>query len=206
MIGCCDDPCSRLLPQYHWRCNCFYQKTPNGSQPEIEGHKRSNSAKKSNEGETISHDSARELKRLLPAAAINLMNICFEIFKHGAVASAVDDENGLSFKPIGSELDRPQNGEREPTTVFKMSSNGQVYIALTAHAFKDYVCDWIWLVNDCYILHVSSLDGRLTKFYLGFSLENFNESDEELHNDLRPQILSQSGQTRNMSCGEHGCQ
>lgn len=77
-----------------------------------------------------------------------------------------------------------------------MSFSGHNYIALTAHVFKEYVCDWIELVIESYMLHLSTLNGRLTTFYPYFLLdENANECDEANHDDLFPQILRQAKQS-----------
>lgn len=140
---------------------------------------------------------------MLQVTAISLIKkVSFNIFKRGAVASGVDIESKISFKTVGLETERLQNGERVLTIVFKMASSGLYYITLITQAFEKYVCDWIGLVNDCYDLHVSTLYGRSTTFNPDLSLEKGNESDEEINTELNVKELPQSRQTRNVNCAD----
>lgn len=148
------------------------QEVPNAVAPLIE----------SNKGVSIPRDIACKLKRLLLVAAISLMNSRLNLFKREAVVSGVDIESEISFKTVGSETARLRNGETELTITFEMPPNGHYYISLAAHAFKEYFSDWIGLVNDCYVLQVSPLDGRPTTFNSDFPLAKFNESDKEINN------------------------
>lgn len=141
------------------------------------------SIKRANKDESILYGSARGLRRLLSVASIFFINIWFNIFNTEAVAYGVDVECKLPFIPNWSKIAHLQHEEGELTIVFKLPSNGYYYIALTAHAFQEYVYEWIGLVIDCYIFYAFTLNGRLTTFNLGPPLEKVNESGEEIHND-----------------------
>lgn len=67
-----------------------------------------------------------------------------------------------------------------------MPSNGYYYIAVKARAFKTFVCDFIALVDDCYILHFRILEGRLITFDPNILFQNVTQSHEELQDDLCP--------------------
>lgn len=125
------------------------------------------------------------------------MNSYMDIFKRGAVAFAVNVKSELYFKPVETEIAWLRNGDRELTIPFKMPSNGHYYIAFWDLAFIEYVCNWNGLVNDCYTLHLFTLDGPFKTFYPDFRPEKVNESDKELHHDLCPQILPQARQAEN---------
>lgn len=56
-----------------------------------------------------------------------------------------------------------------------MPSNGHYYNALTIHAFKEAICDWIGLINDCYVLHAHSLDDQFLPFCSSIPVKKVNE-------------------------------
>lgn len=139
----------RLDAQITFAVDCFLDvskvtcvsKNPNQNNQDknMEPAKRNSCTKKSKKDRIIYQDSGRDLKRLLSDAAMSIMNICFDILKRGAVASKIDVECKLSFKPIWSEIARLQNGERKLTMLFNMPSYSPHYIVIPALAFKNYV-------------------------------------------------------------------
>lgn len=64
-----------------------------------------------------------------------------------------------------------------------MPSNCRFYIALTALAFKQFICSWIGLVNDFYILQTTFLDCGFVPSSSEVSLEKINKSYEEFQSD-----------------------
>lgn len=106
----------------------------------------------------IPPDSPRNLKWLLPIAVTNLAQSCCRIFKQEATACGVDIERKLSVDIFGEACTLVRNVSKEHTICFKISRYVHFYIALTDHAFMQFIWSWICLVNDCYILHAYSLD------------------------------------------------
>lgn len=106
--------------------------------------------KMSNEGGSISYDIGRDPKRLLSIAAMSLMSSCSNIFQKESDASDIDVVCKLFFKSVVARTARLQDGKKELKIAFLMPFNGHYYIVLAAHAFNDYVCDWIGLANDCF--------------------------------------------------------
>lgn len=66
------------------------------------------------------------------------------------------------------------------------------------HAFSDYICDWLGIVNDCYILHSRSLEEAFQLFQSISPLETLHDSDEELptlaqkRSEIHPSLLYQN--------------
>lgn len=70
-----------------------------------------------------------------------------------------------------------------------MPSNGNYNIALTVHAYKKIVSDWIGLANDCYILHAHSLHSQLSFFCSKSPFKNVNESDGDIQFEPKQAIV-----------------
>lgn len=135
--------------------------------------------KRINRGGTAPQESLKRLKVMLPIAAANLMSECFEIIQQHCNLS--QEKFNLEFSASsGKSVEKKMNNEdREFTICFQMPDNGHYYIALTVHAFSDYICEWIGRVHDCYILHSSSLDMPFQKFKNTNPFPVLFESDEE---------------------------
>lgn len=118
--------------------------------------------KKSTKCECLLNGRARDQRHFCPAAAISLLNSCPDSFKIEEGLCGIDAESKSSFRAAGSLIIRLQNAEREVTVSLKVISDGRNYIALTAHAFKYNVCDWIGVVIEWYIFCVSITYGRFT--------------------------------------------
>lgn len=132
-----------------------------------------------NRGGTIPPDTARITKSLLPVSATNQAQYCYKLFcKHRPISNP-----GTSIKrsvlSSGSISDRVNNSERDHTVCFRMPKTKHHYIALTVHAFKDYVSDWIGNVNDFYILHSRYLDRSFEPFSSTVPLESVLDSNKE---------------------------
>lgn len=80
-----------------------------------------------------------------------------------------------------------RNEERELKIAIETSSNGHRYIFLTAGVLSINICDRMALIDDCYIHHRSSMDVGCTLLIPDFSLEEVNESDENIKINYRPQ-------------------
>lgn len=79
----------------------------------------------------------------------------------------------------GSDENSLNNEERKHTIAMMMPSNGHVYVALNRRSFNEYICDWLGLVHDCYILRTCSIDESLSWFRHGLCNVIVNESDNE---------------------------
>lgn len=131
------------------------------------------------EGRTMTQESARELKSLLLIAAANQINSFFAIFRNKTVASVADFVGELSGHATFLELDHLRKDRRNQIIAFKMSFSEHYSTALTRHVFKKNIWIWIGLVNDCYMLHIFSLDSQFVLFDPDFLYAKFNESDED---------------------------
>lgn len=61
----------------------------------------------------------------------------------------------------------------------KMPDNRHYFIALTIHAFSDYICDWIGKFHDCYIFHSASSNTPFQKFGNSKRFSDIFKIDEE---------------------------
>lgn len=130
-------------------------------------------------GGTVPQESLRKLKLLLPLAARNLLCFCYKIFRKRCPECSESEcvETGVAQGVTIEE--RLKNNSRVHTICFKMPDTGQYYIALTLYAFKEFLCEWMGNVNDCYILHSRSLNDPFVPFQSEYPLETIYESDEE---------------------------
>lgn len=71
-----------------------------------------------------------------------------------------------------------------------MSSNGHFYIALTVHAFKQFTCPWIGLINGSYILHTLSLGNQIVPLSFEFPLQKVSKSNKEIQTNIRHAMCS----------------
>lgn len=68
-------------------------------------------------------------------------------------------EAELFVRDNGSKLQRLDSRNRLCTFVAKMPVSAKFYVALTSLAFKQYICDWLGSINDCYVLQSNFLKG-----------------------------------------------
>lgn len=78
--------------------------------------------------------------------------------------------------------DHLNNEERNNTVATVYPGNGYFYIALTSQTFINFVCKWILLVSDCYILCSRSQSATFKTFSVQYVLVViYNIDEEELH-------------------------
>lgn len=62
---------------------------------------------------------------------------------------------------------------------FRMPSNGHYNIRLTIHAFSEFICDWMELVNESSNLHSKHPESSFMRFRAQDQLIHVNKSDQE---------------------------
>lgn len=70
--------------------------------------------------------------------------------------------------------------EEKYTPCFQYPQTKHFYIALTVHALKKFIYDWIEEIYDCYDLHAKSFDQEFVLFCENVFLQSLLESNEEL--------------------------
>lgn len=58
------------------------------------------------------------------------------------------------------------------------------YIALTVHAFKEIICDWVQDIYDCFILHAESLNHEFVPSREKIPFQPLHGSDGELEDSV----------------------
>lgn len=111
------------------------------------------------------------------------MDSYFRIFIKKPAVLGVGNDSDLSVRAIGSQIVPVRNDDREQTIAFIKPSSGHYLVAFIVHAFKDFSCDWIGLISDCYIFHAFSLDSQFINFNPDFSLKTIQESDGEIQDN-----------------------
>lgn len=95
----------------------------------------------------------KRLKFMLPMAGVNLLSDCCDIFRDYCAFDYLYTKLELSATSTRSIEERMNNNRsREVTICFEISDNGHYHIALRVHGFKDYICHWIGVVCNQYIL------------------------------------------------------
>lgn len=74
------------------------------------------------------------------------------MFKVIAGLSSNQLQAELSVGDDGSEEERVDNQDGFYAYVVKMPIDSKFYIAMTSHAFKHNICDWLGSIRDCYFL------------------------------------------------------
>lgn len=131
-------------------------------------------------------DSVQRFQSHLPMAVSQLMSYCCDEYRFECA------ERGLSQDELRIISRGPKSGvaglrhkttldnhSRQHTLSFRYPANGHYYVSLTNQSFADFICDWIGVVNDCYILHANALEKPLLPFDHAQVQEFINESDEE---------------------------
>lgn len=108
--------------------------------------------------EVISREGATRLKTLFPNAAISLQNFWLKKSKVKDKLSVAQLQAELFVKDDGSEEEQLDNQNSFSTSVGKVPVNGNSYIALTSHASKQHICDWMGSILECYVLRSKSLN------------------------------------------------
>lgn len=168
-IWCFDHSRSRLLTRYRWRHRLFRQNTPKRPEYKNWGSMRSSL---SNEITNWWNYTTRLCSWTQASSLSSCHKPCEQLlsfFQKRSSCIRQSCQKQPFFKPVGSEIAWLRNGKGNQTTAFKMASSGHYHIDITAHAFKEYICDWIGLVNDCYILYISTFDNWPPAFNPDFS-------------------------------------
>lgn len=79
--------------------------------------------------------------------------------------------------------DESENVQRLHTLVFFYNKNGLCNVALTKGAFGDFVCLWIGIVSNCYVMHSHSRTSMLMPLCESDVFHLVQESDEEMGRD-----------------------
>lgn len=105
-------------------------------------------------------DSVQRFQSYLPMAVSPLMS-CFSDEYKFEYADRGLSQDELRF--IGRDTNSSvaglslttanDNHSRQHTLSIRYPANGRFYISYTNHSLADFICDWIGVVNDCYILH-----------------------------------------------------
>lgn len=159
-----------------------------------------NVLKKSNKGENMPHDNACDLRCLHLVATTILLSSRLNILKRSSCVWCWCWKKNHFFKPVESDIARQRNAEDIIATAFDMLSNEHCYIDVKAHAFKNYVCDWIGLVNVCSVFHVPTLDELCTTHSPDFPFYRDHKRSKDINNGLSAKELHQTIWTPNANC------
>lgn len=129
-------------------------------------------------GGTSLQKSSKRIKASLEIAATNFSDSCYTIFGEEPVRQKAELKTELSVDFTGTEESLSINVNRERTIAFRILSNGHYYIGLTIHTFSEYICDWMGLFNDCYILHSEHLESSFMHFRGQDELKHMSESNK----------------------------
>lgn len=86
-----------------------------------------------------------------------------------------------------SDEERLNNEGQKHTIAMIMPSNGHVYVELNQRSFNAYICDWVGVAHECYILRARNIDESLTCFQHSPCDDIVNESDDESGFDSSPE-------------------
>lgn len=111
--------------------------------------------------------------------AVNFIQSCHNTFLSETRMSGSEVQEDLSVSLHGTEDGRHDNEFRDQTIAFRMPPSGNVYIDFTMKAFRQYICEWMGVVRDYYILHSRILDKAFKPFDLQESMNFINESNED---------------------------
>lgn len=143
--------------------------------------------------------NVRNFQRYLPIAVCQLSNFCLSQYKSAVNRLNLVMDNMDRISSIGCEYGQGSvldNSTRHHTLAFRYPTNGHIYIALTCDAFADYICEWVGVVSDCYVLHSASKLAPLRQFRKDDALDLLHDSDEE--NDV-----PQTGEIKAPTSGIH---
>lgn len=116
-------------------------------------------------GGTLPQERPRRIKALLSIAATSRLDSCYKILREEVPRQNADLKTELSVEFTGTKENRLNNVNREHTIAFRMRNNEHYYIGLTwIHAFSGNICDWMGLVNNCYILHSKHHESPFMRF------------------------------------------
>lgn len=93
----------------------------------------------------------------------------------------------MDVGPGANGEDVHDNFRRKHTTAFEYPGTDHVYISPKASSFWEPVCEWIYHVPNCYILHCGGLEKEVSAFRSSDPLDVISDSDEKDGPPLSPE-------------------
>lgn len=118
-------------------------------------------------GGVVSQESVRRLRDLLLSPAANIPCYCFLTFKNQLTLQNVTEKKQhaeLNALTSGATDMCMNNLKRVYIVCFQYPSVGYYYIALTTHASKELICDWIGDTHDCNTVYSRNAEKSLLPF------------------------------------------
>lgn len=142
--------------------------------------------RKYSKGGRIPAENRLLFRRLLPVATVQFLPDSLEFLRRGLEKEPDQLKTELSMGPFdqaGGNKERLNNSNRVHTVYFQYPETLEYYFGLTPSAFSDFVCEWIGIVSDCYILRSASLDTPYRVFTVNDNLDTIHASYEEYSMD-----------------------
>lgn len=115
----------------------------------------------------------------LPAEVCHPRQFCLGKYKYEMINRSLEPNN-LQFVSAssGNIVYHVEKSKRFHTVLFYYLSNGLFYLSLTNKAFAKYICPWIGVVSDGYILNSTSINKVLQVFKNSIKLDVICDRDE----------------------------
>lgn len=144
-------------------------------------------------------------KQLLPVDASSLLTSYFEIFRKRFVTDPRSFSLESLVTPSGSCNEVMNNLGCEYTVCFEIPGNSHSYIAVIVHSVKNFICNWLGDVFNCYIVFFRSLHQLFKPFEISCPPEVIYKSNEEfgsLYSDQPASVLPED--TGQSHCNDIG--